>query len=86
MHIGGAHVHITLIGADVPVLQEVWMNSDNDCRPVCGQPIWSRERWSMTGPARPGPIGPTGPGVATCPTGPTGAVTFGKRLPAALMI
>ena len=59
-----------LIGADAPVLQEVCMNFDNDCRPVCRAADIVVEKVVYD---RTGPTGPTGPRGATGPTGPTGA-------------
>ena len=58
-----------LIGADAPVLQEVCMNFDNDCRPVCRAADIVVEKVIYD---RTGPTGPTGPRGATGPTGPTG--------------
>ena len=59
-----------LIGADAPVLQEVCMNFDNDCRPVCREADIVVEKVIYD---RTGPTGSTGPRGATGPTGPTGA-------------
>lgn len=65
----GAGLHIMLIGADAPVLQEVCMNFDNNCRPVCRAADIVVEKVIYD---RTGPTGPTGPRGATGPTGPTG--------------